>query len=237
MGSLVAWRLQQTSPEPKHGSDLQDLGLMDAALPASAPMLPLSVLPLATSPAAAEPTAFGLVVASDGYLVTGSAALDSRCQGDDAVEGAYISGAGPRRGQAARCVVSDAGLSILLLSGAKTEAAELYSLPMEVAGLPVTFLSSLHSPMSMGRLVSAANAGVHAALEIEPPAAPPLIGSPVWTIDGRLVGLVRAREQTAWQFDVATLAELLPLLGKIRRGSQQDREGASVNHGTDGAVH
>lgn len=108
---------------------------------------------------------------------------------------------------------------------------------MEVAGLPVTFLSSLHSPLSTGRFVSAANAGDHAALEIEPPAVPPLIGSPVWTIDGRLVGLVRAREQTAWRFEVATLAELLPLLGKIRRGSQHDREGAGVNHGSDGAAH
>ncbi len=199
-----------------------------ADLSESAASLPPGVLLLSRLADVSLPSAIGLLLSNDGYLVTATAGLDSRCEDHDEKSVVYVAGKSPWRGQVARCVVVLAGLAILRVAEPKTEAAELYALPTDSAGLAVRYLPGPHDAAQPGHLLPRDGDANHVALDHEPPTRPPMLGSPVWTKDGRLIGIVSVREGSAGHFKVATLGELLRALALVER----QRFGGELDAGT-----
>lgn len=213
---------------PKRPAEPVAHDLRAADLAESASSLQPGVMLLSRFADASLPSALGLLLSNDGYLVTASAGLSSRCEDRDEKSVAYVAGKSPWHGQAARCVVVLAGLAILRVAEPKTEAAELYALPTDFAGLAVRYLPGPHDTAQPGHLLPRVGDATHVALDHEPPTRPPMLGSPVWTKDGRLIGIVSVREGSAGHFEVATLGELLRALALVER----QRFGAELDSGT-----
>lgn len=234
VAAVAAWWVRGSTRQITTDTATHDLAATDFAAIASA--LQPSILPLAPSAEAPLPTALGVLLSSDGYLVTTAAVLGSRCEDSAARAGAYVSGTGLLRGQFAACVVANGRLAVLRLSEPRLDAAALYTLPADVSGLSVRFLASPQEPPHLGHLLPRARADAGMTLDVDPGSSLPMPGSPVWTVDGQLIGIVSAREGASGRFEVAALVELLSLLGLVQHSTRESQVRSDAGMENDGSI-
>ncbi|MFO0579794.1 MAG: hypothetical protein U1A78_37955 [Polyangia bacterium] len=214
--ATAVWLSKQSTTEKR--ADLAVLRAVDQR--ATAVALPPGVLRLATAPGTAEPTVLGVALSTDGYLVTALAGIGSRCPGEEGPASIFVSEPSQALNAGAHCVLADRQLAVLRLMAGKAVATDIHTLPADAAGTPVHFIADPSGQSGSGRLV-AAGAGPSMVLDVEPATSRPLPGSPVLTLTGQVVGIVSSGEPASPHFQVATLAELLRLLGAVQRGKPQ----------------
>lgn len=164
LGSLVAWWLQRTSPETDHGLAVRDL--MVAELSASTPML--QVIGAASRANTSSSRISRPRSASDGYLVTAAAALDYRSKAKMREKGPTLAEPDLAAGRPLAAWSQTQDLPSSACPTRKPRPS-IFTPCCGSSRLACDFCVQPAWPAGAVWWFSAANAGVHAALEIEPP--------------------------------------------------------------------